>query len=225
MRCGLMAFRAPFLKRLRLEGSGDRARWTTLAAEGTLFDLPAERMRKVDVEFVPGEYRYLRVTWDDTNSGRVARLPRRVAASPHGARRGSSLAIPRRTSTCRSSGAPASRAAAGIACGFRLRGLPIVAIELEVGGGHVFRQATVSETSFRVRERRADAAGHRHAEPRACGTASTRRITADPISPPTEAEIQLRDRRWQQSAARDRSRLGTDSRNCRGSTSRVRAAR
>lgn len=33
---------APFLKRLRLEGSGDRARWTLLVAEGTLFDLPEE---------------------------------------------------------------------------------------------------------------------------------------------------------------------------------------
>jgi hypothetical protein len=30
----------PFLKRYRLEGSGDRARWTVLVAEGTLFALP-----------------------------------------------------------------------------------------------------------------------------------------------------------------------------------------
>jgi len=70
---------APFLKRLVLEGSGDRARWTVLSAEGTLFDLPDERVRQTTLEFTPGSYRYLRVTWDDTNSGRLGR-PRHVRA-------------------------------------------------------------------------------------------------------------------------------------------------
>ncbi len=71
---------APFLKRLVLEGSGDRQRWTMLAAEGTLFDLPAEQLRQKDIPFRAGPYRFLRVTWNDTNSGRVP-MPTR-ACSP-----------------------------------------------------------------------------------------------------------------------------------------------
>jgi hypothetical protein len=62
---------APFLKRFRLEASGDRARWTQLIAEGTAFSLPAQQLAHTRIEFEPGEYRYVRVTWDDTNSGRV----------------------------------------------------------------------------------------------------------------------------------------------------------
>ena len=42
----------PHLKRLTLEGSGDRARWTTLVAEGTLFDLPDEQLRQNTLGFV-----------------------------------------------------------------------------------------------------------------------------------------------------------------------------
>src|SRR5438105_181775 len=42
---------APFLKRFRLEGGGDRSHWTLLTAEGTLFDLPAERLRLTDAGF------------------------------------------------------------------------------------------------------------------------------------------------------------------------------
>ena len=45
---------APFLKRLTLEGSGDRERWTLLVAEGTLFDLPDEGLRQTDCVFTPG---------------------------------------------------------------------------------------------------------------------------------------------------------------------------
>src|SRR5205823_4161466 len=36
---------APFLKRLRLEGGGDREHWTVLAAEATVFDLPDEKLK------------------------------------------------------------------------------------------------------------------------------------------------------------------------------------
>src|SRR5262249_29425374 len=59
----------PFLNRVRLEGSGDRQRWTLLVDEGTLFDLPDYRLRQTELRFAPGSYRYLRLTWDDTNSG------------------------------------------------------------------------------------------------------------------------------------------------------------
>ena len=61
---------APYLRRLRLEGGGDRARWTLLAAEGTLFDLPDEGLAQNTVSFTPGAYRYVRVVWNDANSGR-----------------------------------------------------------------------------------------------------------------------------------------------------------
>jgi hypothetical protein len=60
-----------FLKRATIEGSGDRARWTALAPQATLFDLPDDRLRQLDVAFPSGEYRYLRVTWDDRSSGRL----------------------------------------------------------------------------------------------------------------------------------------------------------
>ena len=71
--------RPPFLKRLVVEGSGDRQHWTLLAGEGTLFDLPDEGLRQIDLDFPAGTYRYLRVTWDDRSSGRVP-LPSVVQA-------------------------------------------------------------------------------------------------------------------------------------------------
>jgi len=70
---------APFLKRVQLEGSGERTRWTLLVAEGTLFDLPDENLRRLELEFQPGEYRYLRLAWDDRTSGRVP-IPASAAA-------------------------------------------------------------------------------------------------------------------------------------------------
>ncbi len=70
---------APFLKRLRLEGSGDRVRWTVLVAEGTLFDLPEEGLARTEVAFPEGEHRFLRLAWNDAKSGRVP-LPARVEA-------------------------------------------------------------------------------------------------------------------------------------------------
>ncbi len=65
----------PYLKRIRLEGSGDRARWTVLVGEGTVFDLPDSRLRQTELSFAAGSYRYLRVTWDDARSARVAQAP------------------------------------------------------------------------------------------------------------------------------------------------------
>ena len=108
---------APYLKRLTLEGSGDRARWTTLVAEGTLFDLPDEQLRQNSLGFAPGPYRYLRVTWNDANSGRVpnprAVAARRVSAAPPPPATTLAAAIER---------GRASQASAGFACGCRRRG-------------------------------------------------------------------------------------------------------
>ncbi|HUQ87005.1 MAG TPA: DUF3999 family protein [Vicinamibacterales bacterium] len=134
---------APFLKRFRLEGSGDRQRWTELVHEGTAFNLPAERLQHTLIEFEPGEYRYLRVVWDDTNSARVnvpnlvmVREPARTSVGPV---LRSNIAISRRPSEPGRSrfrlNLPAAR-------------MPIVALELKVAGGNLLRDARVFEAGF-----------------------------------------------------------------------------
>ena len=75
----VIGLRPPFLKRLVVEGSGDREHWTMLASEATLFDLPDQGLQRIEVAFQRGSYRYVRVTWDDRNSGRVS-VPSRVQA-------------------------------------------------------------------------------------------------------------------------------------------------
>ena len=175
----------PYLKRLSLEGSGDRARWTMLAAEGTLFDLPDEGLRQDTLGFTAGPYRYLRLTWNDTNSGRVP-MPRAVAA-----RLASRIPPPAPTTI----DAPVeSRPSEPGTSRYRIRlpapAMPIVALDLDVGGGHVYRRAVVAESRFEGNE----------ARPVELGTARLVRVTRDgitasalriPISAPSEAEIEL----------------------------------
>ena len=130
----------PFLKRAQLEGSGDRAHWTMLAADATLFDLPEEKLKNLEIAFEPGDYRYLRVTWNDRNSavvtsvGPVAarlhdsetppepmRVPlafRKIASEPQKSRYHITL--------------PGAQ-------------LPVAAIEAAVTNGEVFREAAVYE--------------------------------------------------------------------------------
>ncbi len=179
----------PHLKRLTLEGSGDRARWTTLVAEGTLFDLPDEQLRQNTLGFAPGPYRYLRVTWNDANSGRVpnpsAVVARRVSTAPPPPQATLTASIERRPSEPGISRfrvkLPAAR-------------LPIVALDLDVGpgasGGHVFRRAVVTESRFAGLE----------AAPVELGGAMLSRVVRDgltasalkvPIVAPSEAEIEL----------------------------------
>ncbi len=59
---------APFMKRVRVEGSSDREHWVELAAAVTIFDLPGEGLRHTVVPLPPGAQRYLRVIGDDTHS-------------------------------------------------------------------------------------------------------------------------------------------------------------
>lgn len=175
----------PFLKRFHLEGSGDRERWTELVREGTAFNLPAERLQHTVIEFGPGDYRYLRVTWDDTNSARVAppsdvmvRQPRPQSAGPV---LRSSVSVSRRPSEPGRSrfrlNLPAAR-------------LPIVALELKAGGGNLLRDARVFEASF---------AGQ-GAQPRLIGGAQLTRVVRDtvvaeslriPVRQPTEPQLEL----------------------------------
>ena len=179
----------PHLKRLTLEASGDRERWTMLVAEGTLFDLPDEQLRQNTLGFAPGPYRYFRVTWNDANSGRVPN-PTAVAA------RRVSIAAPPPAATLTAS-IERRPSEPGISrYRVRLPGtrLPIVALDLDVGagvaGGHVYRRAIVSESRFAGLE----------AAPVELGRAMLSRVVRDgltaaalrvPIAVPAEAEIEL----------------------------------
>lgn len=177
----------PFLKRFRLEGSGDRVRWTELVAEGTLFALPAEQLRLLTVAFPRGEYRWLRVTWDDRASARppppagaAAFLPEPSPPSPAALR--VPLAVERRP------GEPGvSRFA------LRLPGprLPVRAIVLDVPGDRLHRRAAVLEARL----------GAGRLEPVALGEATLRRVVREgagaealriAVSRPEELELALR---------------------------------
>jgi len=131
---------APFLKRARLEGSGDRTHWTLLVAETTLFDLPEEKLRNLEIAFEPGAYRYLRITWDDRASavvGHIGPVSARLQAA------NAPLEETRIAVESRRLGSEPGKSR------YRLRlpgaNLPVVAIELEVASGDVFRDASVSE--------------------------------------------------------------------------------
>ncbi len=176
---------APFLKRFRLEASGDRSRWTQLISEGTAFNLPAEELSHTRIDFTGGEYRYVRVTWDDTNSARVPPpdgvTARRVTVSSPGMVLRTPVTVAARPSEPNRSRfrltLPASR-------------LPIVALELTVGGGHLSRSGWVLEAGL-VGEQ---------AEPQVIGKARLVRVVQDgvaadalriPIRQPAEPQIDL----------------------------------
>jgi hypothetical protein len=177
--------RAPFLKRFRLEGSGDRSRWTQLVGEGTAFNLPAQQLSHTRIEFAAGEYRYVRVTWDDTNSARVSApdgvAARRVTPSSPGAALRVAVNVDVRPSEPGRSRFRVSLPAAH---------LPIVALELSVGGGHLSRNAWVLEARL-VGEQ---------AQPQVIGKAQLVRVMQEgvaadalriPISQPREPQLDL----------------------------------
>jgi hypothetical protein len=175
----------PFMKRLALEGSGDRARWTVLIGEGTVFDLPDDRVRQTVLAFTPGSYRYLRVTWDDANSARLP-MPQQVRA---------------RTAVSRSRPAPdrvpvsfERQASEPGRSRYRVQlpaaGLPIVALLLDAGTGDVFRTAIALESRFSgVRADPMELGRARLVQTaRAAGTPSSLRL---PIQAPLGSEVQL----------------------------------
>ncbi|HEV8267440.1 MAG TPA: DUF3999 family protein, partial [Thermoanaerobaculia bacterium] len=159
---------APFLKRCRLEGSGDRSHYVVLVAEGTLFDLPDEKLVEHELPFTAGEYRYLRLTWDDRSSGRVP-VPKSVEARlPESAARRESAHVAL-TFEKRESEPKTSR--------YRVRlpgpHLPLAALRLRVESGHVFREA-------RVTEPRLDTSGNEtEVKPVALGAGTLRRTEKD----------------------------------------------
>ncbi len=184
-RIRIQGLPAPFLKRVRLEAGGDRARWTLLHEEATLFDLPDEELRLLELAFEPGEYRYLRVVWSDRSSGRLP-LPRRVGArllkgSPPPAPLQAQLGFEQRASEPGRSRYRVFLPAAG---------LPIAGLEFEVGSSYVLRRARVSEARLSGSEIR----------PFVLGETTLRRVVHDDlvasqmeieISRPTETEVEI----------------------------------
>lgn len=176
---------APFLKRLVMEGSGDRERWTMLAPEATLFDLPDEQLRQDALGFTGGPYRFVRVTWNDRNSGRLP-MPRSVSA-----RRVSTFApAPVVTSSVSVETRPSEPGRSRYRLKLPGAHLPIVALDVDVAGGHVLRQAVVSESRLAGLE----------AAPAELGRKTITRVVRNgvaaaalriAISPPREAELEL----------------------------------
>lgn len=138
-RLRLNGIRAPYLKHVTLEGSGDRAHWTLLG-DTTVFDLPDQNLKRAEIAFSPGSFRYLRVTWDDRTSARVARPVSAdarlydVIAPPEPLR--ATLPV---TKLASEPGKSRYR--------LDLPGphLPITAIEVNSSGGDMFRTATITE--------------------------------------------------------------------------------
>jgi hypothetical protein len=176
----------PFLKRVALDGSGDRRHWTRLLQDATLFDLPDSDLRQLELPFPPGAYRYLRITWNDSSSARVP-LPGTVAAridrADAPARPGVSIPV---AFDRRPSEPGTSR--------YRLRlaapALPIVALRLDVGGAHLLRAVRVAEARL---------AGD-GAVPVRLGEATLKRAVRDAIraedlrvaiEPPTTSQLEL----------------------------------
>jgi hypothetical protein len=176
---------APFLKRVRLDGSGDRSHWTVLVEEGTLFDLPAEKLNRLELDFAQGEYRYLRLTWDDSTSARVP-LPGLASA-----RLGSAGSLP---PPLRASLEFEPRAGEPGISRYRLHlpgaNLPLTAIELASSGGNVLRQARVSEARMVDSQMAPEMLGLATLWHTVLGSTPAAELRI-PINAPREAELEL----------------------------------
>jgi len=171
----------PFLKRARVEASGDRERWTMVIGEATLFDLPDQQLQQTSVSFAPGTYRYVRVTWDDRNSARVP-LPASVSAR---------LVAPRATPApslvpVQFEKRPSEPQRTRYHLTLPGAHLPIVALRLDIDNPHVFRRAMVTEARLTAWQ----------AEPVTIGRSALVRETANdvvrlPIQQPAQREIDL----------------------------------
>jgi hypothetical protein len=184
-RLRLTGIPAPFMKRFQLEGSGDRSHWILLVAEATLFDLPSEHLRLMEAGFTTGEFRYLRVTWDDRSSG-VVPLPRTADAR---------LVEPPMVPAVLKAPAEFQRLSSGPGRSrfqVRLPGshLPLVALELIVAETRLLRNARVTQGLLSRGE----------VVPQTLGTATLRRVlqgdlaAADlriPIRIPEGREIEI----------------------------------
>jgi hypothetical protein len=176
---------APFLKRVQLEGSGDATRWTQLVREGTLFDLPDEKLRQLELEFRAGEYRYLRLVWDDSSSGRLP-LP----LSVQGRHAATSTPPPTLRTAVRVERRPSEPGKSRYRVRLPGAKLPLVALALDVGGGNVLREARVTETRLAEREMTPVLLGEATLRRSVRGNATAQNLRI-PLSPPSEAELEL----------------------------------
>ena len=176
---------APFLKRVRIEAGGDRTRWTLLYEQATLFDLPDDGLRLLELDIEPGEYRYLRVVWNDRSSGRLS-PPRRVGARLLQGSPPPPPLVAQLTFDQRASEPGVSRYRVSLPA----PGLPIVGLELEVEAPYVLRPARVTEARLSGSEIR----------PSVLGQTTLRRVVHEdlvashmeiPISTPTESEVMI----------------------------------
>jgi Protein of unknown function (DUF3999) len=138
-RLALDGIAAPFLKPVRLEGSGDRGHWTLLAS-ATVFDLPDDRLRLLEMAFPAGAFRYLRVTWDDSASARITHV-----GSARARVHGSAAAPERLRAAVPFRKRPSEPGKSRYRVDLPGPHLPLELIELRVTDGNVFRQATITE--------------------------------------------------------------------------------
>lgn len=137
---------APYLKRARIEGSGDRSRWILLA-DATVFDLPPQRLKRNEVDFAPSKLRYVRLTWNDASSAPV-QGHLRISVRVHGS---AVPPVPLRASV------PFARVASEpgrsrYRVDLPASSLPITAIHVKLPEGDVFREAAVSEPRLTATE-------------------------------------------------------------------------
>ncbi|MBN1570697.1 MAG: DUF3999 family protein [Acidobacteria bacterium] len=176
---------APFVKRCTLEASNDASRWIRLRDDATVFDLPAEKLRLLEIELPETEFRFIKATWDDSASPRLP-LPQEVSV-----RLVSAGALPPRLEVPlqihrRASEPGVSR--------YRIRlpapRPPVTQIRLSTTGGNVLRQARITEGRLSGEE----------IVPALLGTALLRReVRGDaaaaqmsvPVTPPQEAQLDL----------------------------------
>lgn len=134
---------APFLKRFRLEGSGDRAHWTLLVDEGTLFDLPDENLERTEASFEAGTYRYFRVTWDDRSSARAGNPARAAARTLPIESRTKPVLLPLSFERL-----PSEPRHSRFRVRLPGRNVPVISLQLAIDRGNVMRHARVTEARY-----------------------------------------------------------------------------
>lgn len=138
---------APLMKRVRLEASADRTHYNVIAADRTIFDLPAQGLEDLDVDFAPGRYRYLRGTWDDRGTSPVA-LPGPVSVHVVA----EILPTPPLVAPVPFERQPSKPALSRFRVRLPVKGLGVAALELDVGESEIYRRAVVTEPRLAGRQ-------------------------------------------------------------------------
>lgn len=139
--------RASFIRTLRVEGSVDGVRWTTLLAEGSIYaleDLACSpggcTLRNEVVRFGPATVRRLRAVFDDRGAAPLPAVARaEVLLAAHA--RGSGPVVP--VAVSRREAEPGTSRFALVLPAF---GLPVRELRFDVDARHVFRRAHVIES-------------------------------------------------------------------------------